>query len=291
VESLTLYLQGLINGILNGGVYALIALGFTLVFGVLRVINFAHGHFVMVAMYISYVAFATLHIDPFLSLIAVIPLLFILGILVQRFFISRLIGAHETSHMALTIGLLIVLENFGILGFGGEFRGVTTAYSTSTIPLGDLLISVPRLMAFAVASVFVILLYFFLNRTDIGIAIRACAEEREGAMLVGINQQRVYVLTFGLGAVLAGIAGAIIIPFTTVNPLAGVDFVLKAFMIVVLGGVGSIPGALFGALIFGIAESFFAVSVSAHINRAILFTVLFAVVIIRPTGLFHGRTK
>lgn len=286
MDSLNLYLQGLINGVLNGGVYALIALGFTLVFGVMRVVNFAHGHFVMVAMYISCVAFANFAIDPFFSLIAVIPLLFILGILVQRFCISKILDAPDTSQMTLTLGLLIVLENLGVMGFGGEFRGVTTAYSTATIPVGDLLVSVSRLMAFAAACLFIVILYLFLNRTDLGRAVKACSDERSGAMLVGINVQKMYVLTFGLGAALAGIAGAVIIPFTTVNPHSGTDFVLKAFMIVVLGGAGSVPGALVGALVFGVAEAVSAVVVSAHLSRAILFAILFIIIIVRPTGIF-----
>ena len=283
-------LQSLLSGLFTGSVYALIAIGFTLVFGVTDVVNFAHGHLVMGAMFVTYVLFKAAQIDPYLSLIVVLPLFFGLGALIYALIVSRIVEQPHSAHMMVTLGLLIFLENLANFVFGGDMRGVTTTYTTASWVVGPIAIPLARAAAAGVSLVAVALLSLFLHRTSMGKAIRAAANNREGAALVGINVPRVYLISFSLGTMAAALAGAVIVPFSLVSPFVGHEFILKAFVIAVLGGLGSVGGALAGGLLIGFVEALSSLYISASLGNAIVFAILIAVLLYRPWGIF-GQAK
>jgi branched-chain amino acid transport system permease protein len=266
-------------------VYALIAIGFTLVFGVTNIVNFAHGHFVMGAMFVTYLLFKALKVDPYVGLVVVLPLFFVLGSLIYRLVIQRIVEAPHSAHMMVTLGLLIFIENLANLFFGGDLRGITTTYTTSSLVLGDVSFPVARLGAAAVSLAAVVGLALVLHRTSLGKAIRAAANNPEGAALVGIDVGRVYRLAFSLGTAAAALAGAVIMPFSLVSPFVGGEFILKAFVIAVLGGLGSVAGALIGGLLIGLVEALSSLYISASLGNAIVFAILIAVLLYRPWGI------
>jgi branched-chain amino acid transport system permease protein len=268
-----------------GSVYALIAIGFTLVFGVTNIVNFAHGHFVMGAMFVTYLLFKVLQVDPYVGLVVVLPLFFALGSLIYRLVIQRIVGAPHSAHMMVTLGLLIFIENLANLFFGGDLRGITTTYTTSSLVLGDVSFPVARLGAAAVSLAAVVGLALVLHRTSLGKAIRAAANNPEGAALVGIDVGRVYRMAFSLGTAAAALAGAVIMPFSLVSPFVGGEFILKAFVIAVLGGLGSVAGALIGGLLIGLVEALSSLYISASLGNAIVFAILIAVLLYRPWGI------
>ena len=269
-----------------GSVYALIAIGFTLVFGVTNIVNFAHGHIVMGAMFVTYLLFKTANVDPYVSLIVVLPLFFALGALLYTVVIRRIVEAPHSAHMMVTLGLLILFENVANLFFGSDLRGITTTYTTSSFVVGDISIPIARLGAAAVSLAAVVVLALFLHRTSLGKAIRASANNREGAALVGIDVGRVYLIAFSLGTAAAALAGAVIMPFSLVSPFVGGEFILKAFVIAVLGGLGSVAGALVGGLLIGFVEALSSLYISASLGNAIVFAILIAVLLYRPWGIF-----
>lgn len=277
--------QGLLSGLFMGGVYALIAIGFTLVFGVTDIVNFAHGHLVMLAMFVTYVLFKAGRIDPYLSLVVVLPLFFGAGAVLYRIVICRIVEAPHSAHMMVTLGLLILFENIANFFFGGDLRGVTTAYTTSSLVIGPVAVPLARAGAAAVSLVAVVVLAVFLRRTSLGKAIRAAANNREGAALVGIDVGRVYLVAFALGTTAAALAGAVIVPFSLVSPFVGGEFILKAFVIAVVGGLGSVGGALAGGLLIGLVEALSTLFISASLGNAIVFAILIAVLLFRPWGL------
>ena len=279
-------LQTCLSGLFMGSVYALIAIGFTLVFGVTNIVNFAHGHLVMGAMFVTYLLFKTANVDPYVSLIVVLPLFFALGALLYTVVIQRIVEAPHSAHMMVTLGLLIFFENVANFFFGGDLRGITTTYTTSSFIVGDISIPIARLGAAAVSLAAVVVLALFLHRTALGKAIRASANNREGAALVGIDVGRVYLIAFSLGTAAAGLAGAVIMPFSLVSPFVGGEFILKAFVIAVLGGLGSVAGALVGGLLIGFVEALSSLYISASLGNAIVFAILIAVLLYRPWGLF-----
>jgi len=279
-------LQTCLSGLFMGSVYALIAIGFTLVFGVTNIVNFAHGHLVMGAMFVTYLLFKTANVDPYVSLIVVLPLFFALGALLYTVVIQRIVEAPHSAHMMVTLGLLIFFENVANFFFGGDLRGITTTYTTSSLIVGDISIPIARLGAAAVSLAAVIVLALFLHRTSLGKAIRASANNREGAALVGIDVGRVYLIAFSLGTAAAGLAGAVIMPFSLVSPFVGGEFILKAFVIAVLGGLGSVAGALIGGLLIGFVEALSSLYISASLGNAIVFAILIAVLLYRPWGIF-----
>lgn len=279
-------LQTCLSGLFMGSVYALIAIGFTLVFGVTNIVNFAHGHLVMGAMFVTYLLFKTANVDPYMSLIVVLPLFFALGALLYAVVIQRIVEAPHSAHMMVTLGLLIFFENVANFFFGSDLRGITTTYTTSSFIVGDISIPIARLGAAAVSLAAVVLLALFLHRTSLGKAIRASANNREGAALVGIDVGRVYLIAFSLGTAAAALAGAVIMPFSLVSPFVGGEFILKAFVIAVLGGLGSVAGALVGGLLIGFVEALSSLYISASLGNAIVFAILIAVLLYRPWGIF-----
>ena len=288
--SVDVIMQGLITGILIGFIYALITSGFTIIMGVMNVVNFAHGNFVMMGMYIAYslgIAYGT---DPFVSVGVAAPFMFAFGVVVYFLLIRPILGRPQYGQMMMTFGLLIIIENVVIWIFGGEFRSLTTSYTTAAIPIGGVRIGMAPLYAAGAAVVILAGLFLFLYRTDFGRAVRACADDPEGAQGVGINPNKVFYIAFAGGSALAGIAGSIVMPFQVCSPSSGVDAVIKAFVIIVVGGLGSVPGALAGGLIIGVTESVTSVLWSPAFANVVVFAILITVVAWKPSGVFsRGR--
>jgi len=284
-------LQTTASGLLTGGIYALIGIGLTIVFGVMRVVNFAHGALVMVGMYATYFLFTYLRIDPFLSLAVVMPGMFIAGVILQKTLIAPVLRAPELNQILLTEGVSIVLINTALLLFTSNYLTMTTSYAGATFHLGGVSLSKPQIAAFAIAVVITGAVYLFLVRTSTGRQIRAAAQDAEAAHLLGINIKRVQALTFGLGVAAAGAAGSLLMPiYYRVEPTAGSPFTLKAFVVVVLGGMGSVTGALVGGVVLGIAESLGAVYVATGYKDVIGFVIFLLVLTLKPSGLL-GKSK
>lgn len=279
------FMQSLISGLLIGGVYALIGIGLTIIFGVMRVINFAHGDILMVGMYLTYYIFTLLGIDPFVSIALTIPLMFLFGAIVQKLFINRMLGALPQNQILLTIGLGLIMSNTTMLAFTSDYKILTTDYSSSSINLAGISISTPLAISFFITVAITAMLYWFLMKTDTGQAIRATAQDREAAQLMGINVKRMSILAFGLGSALAGTAGALISPTYYIFPQIGGTFTLKAFVITVLGGMGSIVGATLGGIIIGVAESLGAVYISSGWKDVVVFVLFLLVLLFKPAGL------
>jgi branched-chain amino acid transport system permease protein len=285
-----LFLQSVLSGVLVGGVYALIGIGLTLIFGVMRVINFAHGELVMLGMYATWILFTRLGWDPYLSIVVVAPLLFLWGAALQVGVIDRVLGALPQNQILLTIGLGLVMSNAVMLRYTSDYQILTTSYSSSSFDLGGLSVSEPLLISFVVTVAITVALVLFLLRTDTGQAIRATAQDREAAQLMGINVRRISVLAFGLGAALAGTAGALVSPTYYIYPQVGGAFTLKAFVIVVLGGMGSVAGATLGGILIGVTESLAAVYVASGLKELVVFVLFLVLLLVKPSGLM-GKTR
>lgn len=282
---LTTIIQAVITGLLMAGIYALVAIGLTLIFGVVRIVNFAQGEFVMLGMYVTWWLWRAGGIDPYLSLLITMPALFCFGVLVQRFLFRPILHAPDLAQIFMTVGLSVILMNVALFFFTADFRSVKTAYTEWAIRWAGLTLPVPRLLAFAGALLLAGLLTLFLSRTDVGKALRAVAQDREVSMLLGINPERMYLLAVGLGAALAGAAGGLIVPFFYVFPTVGVVFVLIAFVVVILGTLGSIQGALLASLIVGVAESLGILFAGADLGLVVVYAILVATLLLRPSGL------
>jgi len=280
--------QLIINGLLLGGIYALISVGLTLIFGVLEIINFAHGEFLMLGMYASFWLFQLLGVDPYLGLLIVIPSFFLVGLAVQRVIIQPIIDAPPLNQIFATVGLSIVLQNAALFFWKADYRTVRTDYSSLVLKAGDLMISFPRLVAFVLALTMIAALLIFLKKTYTGKAITALAQQRRAAMLMGINIYRTYQIAFGIGIACVGAAGAILIPIYYAFPTVGALFVLIAFVVVILGGYNSLVGALVGGLIIGLVEAFSGFFLSPHLKEAVYFVIFILILLFKPTGLF-GR--
>jgi branched-chain amino acid transport system permease protein len=281
-------LQLIINGLLLGGMYALISIGLTLIFGVLEIINFAHGEFLMLAMYASFWLFQLYGIDPYVSMLFILPLFFFVGIAIQKAAIQPILNAPPLNQIFMTVGLSMVLQNVALFIWTADYRTVKTAYSGLTLKTAGLLVSFPRLVAFLLAMGLIAALLIFLKKTYTGKAIRALAQERKAAMLMGINVYRTYQIAFGIGIACVGAAGAMLIPVYFVFPSVGSLFVLIAFVVVVLGGYNSLIGSLVGGLIIGVVEAFSGFFISPHLKEAIYFVIFILILLFKPTGLF-GR--
>ena len=287
---MAVFLQSMLSGILIGGVYALIGIGLTIIFGVMRVINFAHGDVLMIGMYMTYFLFTLLHIDPFVSIVVTIPLMFLFGAFLQKVFINRVLGALPQNQILLTIGMGLVMSNAVMLAFTSDYKILSTKYSSSSFNILGISISSPLLISFAITIIITVALYWFLYRTDTGQAIRATAQDRGAAQLMGINVKRMSIIAFGMGAALAGTAGALISPTYYIFPQVGSVFTLKAFVITVLGGMGSIVGATLGGVLIGIAESVGGVYFGSGWKDVIVFMVFLLVLLFKPSGLL-GTSK
>jgi len=282
---MNIFMQSLISGILIGGVYALIGIGLTIIFGVMRVINFAHGDLLMIGMYMTYFIFTLAGIDPFVSIVLTIPLMFLYGGFLQKVFINRVIGALPQNQILLTIGLGLIMSNSMMLAFTSDYKILTTSYSSSSISILGISISMPLLISFLITAAITAALYWFLLKTDTGQAIRATAQDREAAQLMGINVKKMSIIAFGLGSSMAGTAGALISPTYYIFPQVGSTFTLKAFVITVLGGMGSIVGATLGGVLIGIAESIGGVYFGSGWKEVIVFVLFLLVLLFKPSGL------
>lgn len=281
--------QAIVTGLLVGGVYSLIALGLTLIFGVLHIINFAQGALVTMGMYATYVISSNLGWNPYLTLVVSIPLLFAFGALVQTLIINRSMGEAHENQLLLTLALGLLIENTLLLVFGGNPLSVRTSTETVYNIFGAVATQ-SRLIAFFGAAFLAVLLFTMLQRTGVGTAIRAVAANPTGAKLVGINVKRIYIITFALGAACAGAAGTLVVPFVSIQPIAGEVFNITAFVVVVLGGLGKVVGAMFGGLIVGLAEQFGGIFFPDQSNLLGVFIVFILILFLRPQGLFANAS-
>ena len=279
----------ILNGLTTGAVYALVALGLTLIYGVLHIINFAHGASLMVALYAVYLLKQHLGIDPYLALPLVVPGMFVLGYGLQRFIINRASHGRDENILLVTLGISIVLENLALMAFKSDTRSIETPYTLTTVAVGPAMIALPKLVAFAGALVTSALLLWVVTRTDLGRAIRAVAKEKHGAKLMGIDVDHVYAMCFGIGLACLGAAACLLLPAYYVNPQVGGGFVLVAFTIVVLGGMGSFAGALVGGLLIGVVESVGGLFLGESLGQIGIFAIFIAVLLFRPQGLFGAK--
>ncbi len=280
--------QNLVSGLLLGGMYALIGVGLAIVFGVMDIVNMAHGAFMMVGMYTTFVLTTYLHLDPYLGLVISAPLVFLLGMGIHRLLIERVVTASHMNQILLTLGLSLVLVNTAQLVFSADYHQIRTTYTESVVRLGSITINVPYLISFALAVAITVVLYYWLIYSEFGRALRATAQDMEAARLMGIHVRRVQMVSFGLGIALAGAAGTLLTPVYYLYPTVGENFGLKAFIMVVLGGMGSTVGAALGGLTLGLAESLGQVVVGHELKDAIGFIVFILVLVLKPAGLFGG---
>src|SRR2546427_3603064 len=285
-----LLIQSILSGILIGGVYALIGIGLTLIFGVMRVINFAQGELVMVGMYATFWVFVLLGIDPFVSVVLTMPALFLLGAVLQRSLINRVLDALPQNQILLTIGIGLVLSNTAMLVFTSDYRILSTSYSSSSVALGAMRLSTPLIYCFLITAAITAALYWFLVKTDTSHAIRATAQDRDAAQLMGVNVRFMRVLAFGLGSALAGAAGGLVAPIYYIYPQGGGAFTLKAFVVGVLGGMGSIIGAALGGILIGMSESLAAAYIAADMKDPCVYVIFLLVLLLKPSGLL-GKSR
>lgn len=286
---LTILLPAILNGLLTGAVYALIALGLTLVYGVLHIINFAHGAMLTAALFAAFFMHKLLGVDPYIAVFLLVPAFFALGYALQRFVIGPAAHGIDSNILLVTLGLSVVIENAMLHFFRADTRTIDVAYAFDVVPIAGAYLSVPRLVGFAVAVLVALLLSMLLTMTDTGKAIRAVAKEKLGAELCGIDVAHVYAVTFGIGAACVAIAACLLIPTYYVNPHVGNAFVLIAFTVVVLGGMGSIPGALIGGLFVGVVESLCGLYLGESLGQIGIFLMFILVLLFRPSGLLGAR--
>jgi branched-chain amino acid transport system permease protein len=280
--------QTFINGLFLGGVYALVAMGLTLIYGVMVIINFAHGEFLMIGMYISFWAFTLFGFHPYMSILLAIIILLILGALIQRGLIQPILNAPLLNQILLTLGLSTLIMGLAQFFWRAEPRSILIPFAAESIRYGDLIFNLPRLIAFISSIVLTIALYYFLKKTKTGKAMRACSQNRIAAQLTGVNIKKIYMLTFGMGAALTGIAGVLISPYFPMTPTIGQTFAITAFVVVVLGTMGNFVGAFIGGLIIGVAEAFGGLYLGSDVRQVVSMAIFIIVLLLRPQGLF-GR--
>ena len=285
-----LFWQDLVNGLLAGGVFAVVALGFSLVWGIMNIINLAHGAFVMLGAYAAYVLFSTWNIDPFVSVPIAFVVLFALGYALQRFVLNFVVRAPILTTFLLTFGLSLLIVNAVLLVFHGDVKGITTSYSGANFSIGPVTVAWTKLLTLIAALAITALMQLFLTRTNTGRAIRATAMDIGAAQLSGVRVAHVYAIVFGLGAGLAGAAGALISLSSSLQPSMGDPFVISAFVVCVLGGLGSVEGALLGGLVYGVLEAFGSQYVGTGVQDAVALVVLLVVLVVRPTGIIGRAT-
>ena len=283
--------QSVVSGVLTGSLYAMIGVGLTVVFGVMRIINLAHGDLVMLGMFGAFWAHALLRIDPFVSIVLWVPLMFLAGMLIYRFLLKPIIPGGELNTLLYTAGLSLLIANVALFAWTGDYRTIKLRYALTPLRPFGIAVPIPLAIAFLLAIVITVCLYLFLARTDPGRAIRATSQNPEAAALMGIDVDRISMLTFGLGSALAGAAGVLLAPSLYLYPTVGELLVAKCFVIVVLGGLGSVSGAIAGGILLGLVESLGAVYVSVAYKDTIGFVIFLLVLLFRPAGLFGvGRT-
>ena len=289
MQSLAILIPAVVNGLLTGAVYALVSLGLTLIYGVLHIINFAHGALLSAALFAAFFAFRLLGLDPYVAVFLLAPVFFALGYALQRFVIGPVSHGDDRNMLLVTLGIAVVIENVLLYVFRADTRTIEVPYAYQTIDLGFTFLAVPRVVGFGAVFAVALALWLLMNFTDIGRAIRAVAKEKLGAELAGIDVAHIYALTFGLGTACVAVAACLLIPTYYVNPTVGNAFILVAFTIVVLGGMGSVPGALIGGLFIGVVESLSGLFLGESLGQIGIFLIFIAVLLVRPSGLFGAR--
>lgn len=287
--SATILVPAVLNGLMNGAVYALVALGLTLIYGVLHIINFAHGAVLTAAMFAAFFAHQLFGLDPYIAALFLTPLFFLLGYGLQRFVIGPASHGEDRNSLLVTLGLAVIIENALLYAFRADTRTINLPYAFDVVEIGTAFLAVPRVVAFGAAIAVALCLWLIMQWTDTGKAIRAVAKEKLGAELTGIEVAHIYAVTFGLGTACLAIAACLLIPSYYVNPDAGNAFVLIAFTIVVLGGMGSVVGALLGGLFVGVVESLSGLYLGESLGQIGIFVMFILVLLFRPNGLFGER--
>lgn len=287
--SFDVYLNVAVAGILTGLVYGLMALGLSVIFGVVRVVNFAHGEMMTIAMYLAVVLFAQFHLDPLLMLVPIAAVLFVAGYALQAGLINPFITRPEHSQFLLLVALGMIIVNVLLIVFGPDARAVQTSYAYDSFEIGPLIVDASKLYAGAAAIILTALLFCFFRFTRTGTAIRACADNYTGAQVVGLNVKHLYALTFAIGAACVGAAGTIMTLVIDVTPMLGPSYTLLAFVIVVTGGLGSMPGALLGGVLIGLTEAFAGLLFTPSAKSMFAFGILVLVLLFRPQGLLGKR--
>lgn len=285
----TLIGQGLLNGVLFGGVYSLMAVGLTLIFGVMRVVNFAHGDMMVWGMYLAWMLATRLGLDPYLGFLVCAAVLFVAGLAIQRGLVDRVVDAPHEMQILLMLGVALVLENAALVAFGPEPQRVRSPLTLSTLWLGPVFVDLARLLTFGVAILLTLGLSLFLFRTHLGKTIRAAADNGYGALVIGTDVRRVYAVAFGIGAACVGAAGALVSPILPFSPTTGLSASVTSFNIVIIGGMGSLLGAFLGGLLVSVAESLGAVLLSPSLKELMSFSLLILILLVRPAGLFGTR--
>ncbi|MGB7835210.1 MAG: branched-chain amino acid ABC transporter permease [Xanthobacteraceae bacterium] len=284
--SATILVPAVLNGLMTGAVYALVALGLTLIYGVLHIINFAHGALLTAAMFAAFFAHQLFGLDPYVAALILTPLFFLLGYGLQRFVIGPASHGEDRNILLVTLGLAVIIENALLYAFRADTRTINLPYAFDVVEIGTAFLAVPRVVAFGAAIAVALCLWLIMQWTDTGKAIRAVAKEKLGAELTGIEVAHIYAVTFGLGTACLAIAACLLIPSYYVNPDAGNAFVLIAFTIVVLGGMGSVVGALLGGLFVGVVESLSGLYLGESLGQIGIFVMFILVLLFRPNGLF-----
>lgn len=278
--------QAIMVGLVMGGIYALVAAGLTLIFGVMRIINLVHGEFLMMAMYGSFFMHSLLGIDPYISIIITLPIFFVVGGGFFRFLISPILSAPGINQILLTIGVSIFLQNLALLIFTADYRTILLSYSQVKIQIGLAVVDLPQLIAFVASIAITVIFYWLLRFSDLGRSIRATSQNREAAVLCGINVRRIFLITFGLGTAGVGVAGSLLSGIFYITPSVGWLFLLTAFVVVVLGGMGNFVGALIGGFIIGLTESVGSLFMPIAVAPITKFIVFILLLLLRPQGLF-----
>jgi branched-chain amino acid transport system permease protein len=288
---LEIYLNVAASGLLTGLVYGLMALGLSVIFGVVRVVNFAHGEMMTIGMYIAILAFSTLGLDPLVMMVPIAAILFVFGYLMQSGLINPFINRPEHSQFMLLVAVALILVNVQLIVFGPDAQGVQTSYSFDSYQIGPMIVDASKVYAAGAALAVAAALFAFFRFTLIGKAIRACADNYHGALVVGLNVKHLYALTFGLGAACVGAAGAMLVPIIDVTPTIGPAYTLLAFVIVITGGLGSMPGALLGGVLIGVTEALGGVLFTPSAKSMFAFGILVLVLLFRPQGILGRKAS
>lgn len=283
------FFQASIDGILMGGVYALAALGISLIFGVMKITNFAHGALITVGMYVTFEFCTLLGINPYVALPLVMVVMFAIGYLIQKFFLNPLMGVAGHNQLLLTQGLAIVIENLILVIFSANYKSISVPQFESALSFGSITINKPKLVAFLFVALISAAIYFLLEKTDLGRAIRATSVQPDGATLMGIVVPRINQIAFGLGIICAGVAGALLTPTQYIYPTSGNTYSLKCFVIAVFGGLGNIWGAIIAGLIIGVVESFSSLYLGGSWSELVVYLIFILTLIIKPTGLLGKK--
>jgi branched-chain amino acid transport system permease protein len=284
------YLNVIVAGILTGLVYGLMALGLSVIFGVVRVVNFAHGEMMSIAMYLTVLLFSGLHLDPLIMLVPIAAVLFVFGYVLQAGLINPFINRPEHSQFLLLVALALIIVNALLIMFGPDARTVQTSYAFDSFQVGALIVDATKLYAGVAAVIVAGLLFAFFQFAPLGKAIRACADNYTGALVVGLDVKRLYALTFGIGAACVGAAGVMMTLIVDVTPIIGPTYTLLAFVIVITGGLGSMAGALLGGLLIGVTEALAGLLFTPSAKSMFAFAILVLVLLFRPQGILGRRT-